>query len=106
MVPRPHPVDCVCVRCLKRGKAAWASRPLEADVRAILTQGGDPAVSRTSLASRHGVTLDVVDAAITALGGTPRTIHPEHLAHERIVDDHRRAAWRAYLHAVRIDRRP
>mgnify|MGYP001560420066 CR=1 FL=1 len=35
------------------------SSRIEADVRAILNQGGDPAVYRTSLASRHDVSLDV-----------------------------------------------
>lgn len=79
------------------------SSQIEADVRAILRQGGDPAVYRTGLASMRGVTLDVVDAAIAAVGGTPRTIHPEDLAQERLADDRRaakqnRAAWRAFNH--------
>ena len=79
------------------------SSRIEADVRAILHQGGDPAVYRTGLASLRGVSLDVVDAAIAAIGGTPRTVHPEDLAQERLADDRRAAtqnsaAWRAHNH--------
>ena len=76
---------------------------LEADVRAILAQGGDPAVYRTGLASIRGVDLTVVDAAIHNVGGSPRTIHPEDLAQERCADDRRAAtqnsaAWREFNH--------
>ena len=78
--------------------------PLEADVRAILHQGGDLSIYRVSLASMRGVSLDVVDAAIAAVGDTtPRHIDPESLAQERLADDRRaareyRAAWRAFNH--------
>ena len=76
---------------------------LEADVRAILDQGGDMQVYRTSLAQMRGVSLAVVDAAILAIGGAPRTIHPEDLALERLADDRRaarqhRAAWEEASH--------
>lgn len=79
------------------------SSRIEADVRAILNQGGDPAVYRTGLASMRGVSLDVVDAAIAAVGGSPRAVHPEDLAQERLADDRRAAkqnsgAWRESNH--------
>ena len=76
---------------------------LETDVRAILDQGGNPAAYRQGLASRHGVTVDVVDATIAAIGGTPREVDAETVAQERL--DHDRhmtkqdpAAARAYNH--------
>ena len=89
------------VEAVKR--LAKPSSRIEADVRAILNQGGDPAVYRTGLASMRGVTLDEVDAAIAAVGGTPRTIHPESLAQERLADDRRATkqnspAWREANH--------
>ena len=76
---------------------------IEADVKAILNQGHDPVGYRQGLASRHGVSVDVIDAAIATVGGAPRDVDPEDLALERMMDDRRMArenpaAYRAYNH--------
>jgi hypothetical protein len=76
---------------------------LEADVRKIMAQGGDPSDYRQSLASLRGVPVEMVDAAIAAVGGSPADIHPEDVAQRRLAEDRafartNRAAWRAYNH--------
>jgi len=62
---------------------------LEKDISAILHQGGDPIAYRESLAALRRVSLADVDAAIAAVGGSPRQVHPEDLAQERIAEDRR-----------------
>ena len=85
------------------GMTKISSSRIKADVSAILEQGHNPVVYRHALASMRGVSLEVIDAAIAAVGGAPRTVHPEDLAQERLADDRRAArqdgqAWRLAHH--------
>jgi hypothetical protein len=78
-------------------------RRIEADVRAILADGGDPAIYAKSLASHRGVSLEIVMAAIAAVGGTPRQMDEHTTADERLATDRRTArlypaAARAFNH--------
>jgi len=72
-----------------------------ADLRAIIRQGGDPAIYAASLAARHGVPVETIRAL--AQGMTLRTVDAETVAQERLADDRESArrptvAWRAYQH--------
>ena len=70
------------------------------DIRAILTQGGDPAQYRSGLASRSGLTVEAIDALIAA-AGPARIVDAETVAQERLAEDRRLArtsAYRTYQH--------
>ena len=76
---------------------------LAQDIRAILHQAGDPRQYREGLATRHRVSVDIIDAAIAEVGGSPRVVDEETVAQERLADERRlarthRAAYRESQH--------
>lgn len=79
------------------------TREIEAHVKSILSQGLDPQRFAGGLARTLGCTEADIQAAIEAVAGQPRQIHPEDLAQERLRQDRReakrdRAAYLRYEH--------
>jgi hypothetical protein len=75
------------------------SEQLKADIRKILSQGKDPLGFRRSLAALRGVTVEDVDAAIAAVGGTPAAIDPEVVAQNRLREQRALRGTSAYKQA-------
>ena len=84
-------------------KTLTAADRIADDIRTILNQGGDPRRYRDGLAELRRVPVETIDAAIAAIGGSPRIVDEETVAQERLADDRRmarthRAAYREYQH--------
>ena len=73
---------------------------LHAGIAYMLRQGADLSKFRTALASRFGVNLEEVDAAIAAAGPT-RIVNAETVAQERLAEERRyrhTSAYRRFHH--------
>lgn len=76
---------------MQETRGTTQAKEIEAHVRRILSQGLDPQRFAGALARNFGYDPADIQAAIEAVGGQPRKIHPEDLAQERLRQDRREA---------------